>query len=514
MNEGFFAAIMAACALVSARVADKAIPSSYQVRLSTTEISTDSFSSAASDSISKNMMDNPGIEYMRACTLLALTCLQRGNVRGMQQYIGTFFTLVAMQRYFDETYWPPGLSDVELEINRRVYWTTYCLDVSASAIWNGFMRSQEVHTGVRYPGEVLGDKDDPMYHSRSSNLPGWVVGWQFSIDLHRVMEHMLNKSRARQFQHFDRRSVDHLVFGDNFSDVDVMQTTLALYHNLPSVLKETPQLTGDASLDIYGYQAASIQATLQLMRMLMLTLEENHDVEHRCTIVGEVLGVFSSIPVDYLRAINTPLIYHLGTIGQILMAVRQEVMSETLYRRLRAALVTMADLLDSLGPGVSRFVGPSQALRQQVADLDTSIRSKQTSWASMPRSSASEVGGSGTASSRGPQPAQPQPFDRQQQPHLPLIQHQASQVPRIHHQQHHQNRISAGPLAGLRNRMAMEPGGEAQIGPGVVGQTTTATRAPDYANFPPELMGSWSTPGTHARNDLPPIYPPHSARSP
>lgn len=92
-----------------------------------------------------------------------------------------------------------------------------------------------------------------------------------------------------------------------------MDRVLTLYSELPSQFRETPPITGDMSKDLFGFQSANIQATLQLLRMVLLSVEEI-GVERKCDVAGELLSVFSNVPVEYLKAINSPLVYLLPAI--------------------------------------------------------------------------------------------------------------------------------------------------------------------------------------------------------
>lgn len=371
---GFFAAIMAACALVSARIDDGAIPSMHVAKLTRPKPSTDVFFAAACDAIAKDLNKCTGLDFMTACTLLAVTCIQRGELSGMQQHLGTFFTLVSMQRFYDERFWPNSMTSNEVELCRRVYWCTYALDIYVSAVWNCFLRSQENRTNIRYPTELESDVGQAdSFPSHDHVLPSWITGWHFFIDLHRFMEHALIRLRSKQGQHRDRLGVSNLMIRDNLSDHEIMQTIMQMYHKLPQVFKETPPMTGDPNKDVYGYQAANIQAILQLLRMILLALSNDVATDRKCDVVGEVLRVFHSIPMDYLRAISTPLIYHLGTIAQILAGLMHQPLTDDAYRRLRALLLSMADLLDALSKQLVRIDSPSQVLRRQVSELDTRI---------------------------------------------------------------------------------------------------------------------------------------------
>lgn len=87
----------------------------------------------------------------------------------------------------------------------------------------------------------------------------------------------------------------------------VMNHVLALYSALPSQFRETLPVTGDPTKDLFGFQSANIQATLQLLRMVLFSAEDR-GVERKCDVAGELLSVFSRVPVEYLKAISSPLV--------------------------------------------------------------------------------------------------------------------------------------------------------------------------------------------------------------
>ncbi|KAL1296565.1 hypothetical protein AAFC00_000064 [Neodothiora populina] len=381
-DRGFFSAVMAVCALTSARVRDGAYPSPVSDALRKPEASSEIFFTAAKDSMSKDysrISQTSAVEYIRTCTLLSLTCIQYGRSADVQQYLGNAFTLAAMHRFYDERSWPQDLDDATKEIYRRVYWSTYMLDVYSAVVWNCFLRSQEIHAYVRYPAHVHNDNLSTHNSPKATGQPvSWIVGWNFSLDLYRVLEHVVNKARAKKFSHDDRRSVDSLVFADTFSDHDVMQTVLNLYYQLPHQFKETLPMTGDLGKDIFGFQAANIQATLQLLRMILFSLEDGPGVERKCDVANEVLQVFHTIPLPYLRAISTPLVYQLGSIGQILGSVLEDPISQSVYQRVRISLNLMADLLQGLESSLHRAAGAAQGLREKVRELDEYMRRQHT----------------------------------------------------------------------------------------------------------------------------------------
>ncbi|KAI4823176.1 hypothetical protein E4T44_10128 [Aureobasidium sp. EXF-8845] len=378
-DKGFFSSIMAMCALASARIRDGALPSRMPEAVRNPEASSEVFFAAARSVFTADLDKLRGFDYIRACALLSLTSIQYGQSLDVQQYSGIGSTLISMQRFYDEKYWPSGLEESEKETYRRVYWGSYTLEVFTAIVWNCFIRTQEVHLNVRYPNEKY---DGTIAGTRIEAPPGqhrvsWLVGWNFTIDLYRVLEHVVNKARAKRFNHDDRRSVDSLIFGDAFSEKSVMATMLNMYYALPPQFKTTPPMTGDTTQDIFAFQAANIQATLQLLRMMLFSTEDGPSVDRKCDVANELLSVFQTIPTRYLRAISTPMIYQLGSIGGVLGSVFEQPLQQPVYERVRGSLVLMAELLETLESNLHRSAGASQGLLAQVEKIDQYMQSQR-----------------------------------------------------------------------------------------------------------------------------------------
>jgi hypothetical protein len=370
---------MAMCALASARIRDGALPSRMPEAVRNPEASSEVFFAAAKSVFTSDFDKLRSFDFVRACALLTLTSIQYGQSLDVQQYSGIGSTLISMQRFYDEKYWPSGLEESEKETYRRVYWGSYTLEVFTAIVWNCFIRTQEVHLNVRYPNEKY---DGTIAGAKIEAPPGqhrvsWLVGWNFTIDLYRVLEHVVNKARAKRFSHDDRRSVDSLVFGDGFSEKSVMATMLNMYYALPPQFKTTPPMTGDTTQDIFAFQAANIQATLQLLRMMLFSTEDGPSVDRKCDVANEVLSVFQTIPTRYLRAISTPMIYQLGSIGGVLGSVFEQPLQQPVYERVRGSLVLMAELLETLESNLHRSAGASQGLLAQVEKIDQYMQSQR-----------------------------------------------------------------------------------------------------------------------------------------
>lgn len=386
-DRAFFASVMAACALAAARARDGAISSKLGFD-DTIEKTSETFYAAAQDAIFKDLSKTLGLGYLRACALLALTSIQYGQRQAMHQFMGHYHTLSAMQNFHDEDQWPAGITIEEREERRRLFWAMYSWDIYTSAVFNSVMRIQETHCNVRYPCEVNDEEITPNITSPPNNELNWIRGWNFTVDLYRVLEHAMRRLRRKKEEHReDRVSIVHLMVGDGISDAQLMDNMLGLYYQLPARFKEFKiPATGDKSQDIFGYQAANIQATLQLVRITLFEANSDHSSIHqKCDVAEQVLNTFHNIDRTYLRALSAPLVHHIGGIGQILGSVMSGTLTEDSYQRVRSLVHSMADLLGDLESGLHPTTGASKELREQIDRIDQFMQGQRQMLASFPQ---------------------------------------------------------------------------------------------------------------------------------
>lgn len=364
-KRSLFADTMAVCALVSARVRDRAVfnPGWDTTSLQETEPEVfyrEASRQTASDDIVADL------NLMRAHAVLSITAIQHGKIRDMHQHLGRYHTLVAMDGLHDEANWPKGIGIVETEERRRLFWSIYTLDVYTSVVWNGVVRCREQQSDVSYPTEMDDDLfGDTGFSSRESTSPNilhpspgrdgaqvrtssWLCGWNFVTDLYRVLEHVIPCFRDRRSRPRGR-SLLHDIFKDDsaVSQNYVRDRIMSTYDSLPQCFKESPPVCYDVRQDRYGFQAANITATIQLLRMVLFTVA-GASIQDRCQIANEVISAFITIPVAYLQAISSPLMHHLGGIGAILGSVFEEPLSEADYDLVRSVLLALVQLLSNL----------------------------------------------------------------------------------------------------------------------------------------------------------------------
>ncbi|KAL4781657.1 fungal-specific transcription factor domain-containing protein [Aspergillus varians] len=390
-DEGFFASTMAMCALASARARDGAL---YSTRWSPHQLASppsEVFWAAARESIPHDLATARGTEYMRACALLSIASIQHGQIHGMQQYLGIYHTLATMDGLQDEKFWPKDLDPITTEIRRRLFWSIYTLDVYSSIVWGGVIRHREAQSNVRYPGDLRDDfllmnkpGVSPSHAEQNGRLAGlgplddWICGWNFTTDMYRILEHAVDSQRRRAPPNNGVTDVWSLFGPAQMAGSWLMDHVQAMYSALPPQFRETRPVTGDLVHDIFGFQSANIQATLQLLRMV-LSSNEDQGVDEKCDVAGQVLSVFSKVPVEYLKAISSPLLHHLAGIGYILGSVMEGSLSEASYKRVRTLLLQMADLLHRLESGLRRSTGTSERLKAQVSRIDEYMVTKRSS---------------------------------------------------------------------------------------------------------------------------------------
>ena len=120
-DQYLFSTTMALCALVSARVRDQALFNNSYDMGELTEVPSETFYEAAIRASANTDASTPqNLESLRTCALLALTAVQYGKIREMQEFLGRYHMLVAMDGLQNESNWPSGIGIVETEERRRL----------------------------------------------------------------------------------------------------------------------------------------------------------------------------------------------------------------------------------------------------------------------------------------------------------------------------------------------------------------------------------------------------------
>lgn len=395
-NKFSFGATMAMCALVSARIADRAVFNPHWDVRQLTQVKSEVFYAAAvRECGNAGALKTSNLDLLRTCALLAVVAIQYGKFRELQTHLGKYHVLVSMDGLHDEENWPQDIGIIEKEERRRLFWSMYCLDIFSSIMWNGVIRCREQQSNVSYTTELddehfddsgyrFGEKPSgaspvvigpsPTHPALNVRTSSWLCGWNFTTDLYRVMEHVITHFRDKR-RH--KRSFLNDIFGENpaVPAGNVRDSIMAMYNNLPQCFKETQPVTCDANQDRYGFQAANITATVQLLRMVLFA-SAGATIEERCKIASEVVDAFMRIPVQYLQAISSPLLHHLAGIGSILGSVFEESLSESGYLQVRVVLLALAQLLENLDHGL-HSTASAEKLRSIVSRVDAQMEKQR-----------------------------------------------------------------------------------------------------------------------------------------
>jgi len=370
-SRPLFAAVLAMCALSSARVRDGALYTGKWDSNLLQSPSSEELFEAAKEAVPHDASLTQDFDYARCYALLAITSIQYGDTPQMNHYIGLCQGFISVGMLQDESNWPAGLSRIELEERRRLFWSMYTLDIFSSIIWGGYARSREACFNVCYPSddEQFGDTN----LGTTGNVhdgPSWLTGWNFVTTLYRILEHA--QDRLGQLRNPVQRtpSIPGYVEHESLRQVSCLTNIMTLYEQLPPIFKTTQPLTGRLEKDLFGFQAANIAASLQLVRMVVITTTDNSTVDQKCQIASEVINGFASVPVAYLRAISAPLYHHLAGIGSVMGSVFEEGLTESSYRRVRSVLLDLANLLANLEVDLYCRAGTSDKLRAQVSRID------------------------------------------------------------------------------------------------------------------------------------------------
>lgn len=224
----------------------------------------------------------------------------------------------------------------------------YTLEVYSSIIWGSIIRFREAQCQVSVPSE----SDDEFFSdagyrplnallissTAASNTMCWLHGWNFAVELYRILEHAIDDFHRRR--QTNGSSPSELFNREVPHQTVVLNKVMSMYEQLPRQFKEASinPMNGQGGLeDKFSFQAANITATLQLVRMILFTSEKANP-EEKCAIARDLLDSFAKIPVEFLRALSSPLLHHLAGIGAILGSVIDNPISEPSYIQVRNVL--------------------------------------------------------------------------------------------------------------------------------------------------------------------------------
>lgn len=167
----------------------------------------------------------------------------------------------------------------------------YMFEVYAAAVWGSVVNAREAQTNVHYPAEV----DDDFLTTMSNDTSGtrvrtsstteapvsytlnnwenghstasWLQGWNFAIDLYRVLEHALDAFRKRSPDSDHTKLVADVWRMKLPLQSEVLDNIMHKYENLPVRFRQTLPVSFNQKEDLFSFQAANIAATIQVSRL-------------------------------------------------------------------------------------------------------------------------------------------------------------------------------------------------------------------------------------------------------
>ncbi|KAF7185478.1 putative transcriptional regulatory protein [Pseudocercospora fuligena] len=371
-DQALYASVIAMCALSSARARDGALVRQSWDPAELESPTSEELFEAAVHAIPSDILANQSLGFMRASLLLAITAIQYGSPTTMSYHLSRYHTYVAVGALHDETNWPGGISTVEIEERRRLFWSAYTLDVFTSVVWGRAITSREASSNVHYPMEIDDESIETRQIACEADMVSWLRGWNYVTDMYRILEYAVSDLQRSRAPTLRTPAVPALQELSTPSQSAVLDRITAMYAELPDIFKTTAPPTLNFRQDLYSFQAANITATVQLVRMIYFSSDDSR-LEQKCHIASEVLAAFASMPITYLRAISSPLLYHLAEIGKTLGAAFKSGMSASLYHSVRSVLIDLTAFLAEMEKKLCCPTDASKKLEAQVMRIDSFI---------------------------------------------------------------------------------------------------------------------------------------------
>jgi hypothetical protein len=121
------------------------------------------------------------------------------------------------------------------------------------------VRHREAQSTVLYPALVHDDDEItergivPRIHGTSR--PSYLVGWNFTTDLYRILEHSLDQLRAKRLNTDSASNITNFYSARSGpTPQEGLDLVAQLYAELPDDFKGAKAMTGDMKEDRYGFE--------------------------------------------------------------------------------------------------------------------------------------------------------------------------------------------------------------------------------------------------------------------
>lgn len=309
----------------------------------------------------------PCVNQMRSYGFLALLGAQGGNNALAHKYMGLYHGLCAYYNLHDESQWPSGAGDCQIEVRRRLWWIMYRLEVHTACVHGSIIRCSEGQCHVGYPA---GLHHAAFIPGRDGQFEDWFAGWNATTDLYRVLEHVIADFRTR------RRPRTAILGGVGGSG------TVAVSDRLSKIQQEilphfgsASSRSSDSGKNRCGFQASNILCTIHLARMI--SISGDSDFHSACQTAQDMITSMDTIPIEYIRAVGSPLLQQLAGVGHMLagLASKQQLSKEE-QEQFQHVLASVIRFLSQLAQHSSTAATEKRRLASRLAEV--SQRSRTT----------------------------------------------------------------------------------------------------------------------------------------
>ncbi|ODV89657.1 hypothetical protein CANCADRAFT_46071 [Tortispora caseinolytica NRRL Y-17796] len=356
-DSASYAALMAMCALSSAHVADGTVFNQDLVVPAAKAINHQFFIDEAQAFLPKNITDFNRTEYIQCLGLLSLTGTHTSNPHLIHYYLGLYNAVVCHFSLFDESRWDRSFSLAEREIRRRLYWSLYRLEVHSAVIYTHMPRISDTYSAVEYPvPSGLFTRD----YTENCSGDNWLTGWNVITDLYRILEHALERFKTSRPPDLSLGIANPYALPyEEVSYADEIQNRVPYEYRTPM-----PK-SANVEQNRKGFQVSNIVCTLRLLKMVCF-VADGQSLTKACKVAIDLIDDCEVIPIDYFRAIGSPMFQELSGIGYILSSIAGTSLSIEQYNEIRIVLIKMADFLDKCD---IRLISTSQRAGPQFRDL-------------------------------------------------------------------------------------------------------------------------------------------------
>jgi hypothetical protein len=136
-------------------------------------------------------------------------------------------------------------------------------------VWGSIPHHRASHCRVSYPSEIEDSTPDSASSSNAAQDVSWLRGWNFTTDLYRVLERVMDAIAAIRHSTASAGPPALAILKPNIgTDLNssslgsVMPYVNGLYDALPETFKQVRPMTGNVDADIKSFQAANIIVTI------------------------------------------------------------------------------------------------------------------------------------------------------------------------------------------------------------------------------------------------------------